>query len=370
MAKCGFCDLKQNEGTFETRGIVTGTKADKFYDEVSTFDNVTKTTKVRRSVNFGVEFDKNKSVYLNIMGFPKKEVVYYGKLNPKDEKGTSVKIPWANRMDKQQDGLRLIGINLGLTKYTDEKGKVVNNSRNWTEFDACEVISRELQDGVSVYVKGKLEFSSFPSKKNEGEMVRNKRFVPNQISLTNEPVNFEEYNENNQPRHHFTQNIVLTGVEQDDENKCFLINGYVVTYRTIEPVQLKTLNGKLAKTLKKACQKDYIGIDVSGYINVMKQEEEVEVTDDWGDANTMKRVNAPSIRELIVTGADPATIDEEGYTKKLITEALDKLKKDKEAEEKFGKEQIEEANDWGSAPKLDIDKSDDDSDDWMDDWSE
>lgn len=376
MAKCSFCDLMQNDGMFEVRGLVVGTKNDKFYEEKSSYDANTKTSKSRRSVNFGVQFDKDKSIYINLMGFPKKEVVYYGKLNPNDEKNSTIKVPWANRLDKQADGMRLIGVNLGITKRTNENGETINNNRTWTEYDACEVISRELQDEASVYVKGKLEFSSFPSKNNPSEVIRRQKFVPNQISLTNKPIVFEEFDEKNKPSHHFTQNIILTEVVQDSEEKCFWIKGYVVTYRTIERVELKTYHSKLAKTLKKVCQKDYVSVDVSGYMEVIKNEEEVEVSDEWGDTNTMKRVNAPTIRELIVTGADPSTVNETDYTKELVDSALAKLRETKEAEEKFGKEKIQEANDWGSAPTLEI-ASDpignalDSSDaDWDADWSE
>lgn len=376
-SKTSYSDLIQTSGTFEVVGLVTGTKSDRFYSEKQTtpkqkVNSQGKTYMTKsmpnRVVNFGVEFEKGKVLYLSLTGLPRDNVYFSGKQNPNDDKNTTVTVPWAERLNFNQEGMRLIGVNLGLSKKVDETGKQTtsNDSKTWTEFDACEVLNRELEDGMSVYCRGKIDYQSYKNK--NGDTVRIKKFVPTQISLTSNPVELDKLTEENPPVSNFTQTIVLTDIEMSQEDKCAYINGYVVNYADMQPTQFKTYNQKLAKTLSSVCKKDYVGIDVYGHIDVIKSEEEVEVDDGWGEANTMKRVNAPTTREMIVIGADPKTLDEEGYTKKLVEDALNVLNKNKKAEEQFGKDEAKEANDWGT-PNLEIAKSEDDDEDWSD-WGE
>ena len=82
--------------------------------------------------------------------------------------------------------------------------------------------------------------------------------------------------------------------------------------------------------------KPYWSLTVNGIINMAKEIEEVSTEDHWGEENKMTKVNAPTIRELIITGADPKTIDRETYSESKIEEAIAKVNANKKAEKDFG----------------------------------
>ena len=49
-----------------------------------------------------------------------------------------------------------------------------------TDFDACKEVNDNLKDGVSVFVRGSLDYSSFLD--NNGNKQTSTKLVPNQIS--------------------------------------------------------------------------------------------------------------------------------------------------------------------------------------------
>ena len=166
-------ELPQTKGTFQVRGIVSGVEKDNFYTEKKT-----KTGNDFRMVNFGVEYEDKKTIYPSLNGMPR-DKVYFSKKN--EDGKTEVKaIAWKDRIKKAPEGYRMIGVLAGLQKIKDENGKVRNDNKTLTEYDACEYISENLQDGDSVFVKGNLEFGSYTNK--DGEVSRTTKFVPTQIS--------------------------------------------------------------------------------------------------------------------------------------------------------------------------------------------
>ena len=76
-------DLQQTNGTFQFRGIVTGTAKDGFYKEITT-----KSNKPMRMVNFGVEYDKDKRSFISLNGMVK-DKVHFSKQTEKDGKKTT-----------------------------------------------------------------------------------------------------------------------------------------------------------------------------------------------------------------------------------------------------------------------------------------
>ena len=74
----------------------------------------------------------------------------------------------------------------------------------------------------------------------------------------------------------------------------------------------------------------------------------------------MKRVNAPTKVELLITGADPHTIDKETYNAKNIEDAMKQIKASQRAKENFGESKTtNDVDDWST---------DDDIDDEDDPW--
>lgn len=352
-------ELPQTKGTFQVRGIVSGVEKDSFYVEKQT-----RTGKEFRMINFGVEYDDKKTIFPTLNGMPR-DKVYFSKKD-KDTGNTDIKaIAWKDRIKKAPEGYRMIGVLAGLQKIKDENGKVRNDNKTLTEYDACEYISENLQDGDSVFVKGNLEFGSYTNK--DGEVSRTTKFVPTQISLCQNDVDFEAADY--APAHDFTQTIVFVGIDQERENDKptgrFVVDAKIVNYNSIESAEFIIEDAKLAKQMRSGL-KPYNSIQVHGHINVVNNVEDVNDEEDddcWGESNDMdnKRVFAPTHRELIITGAKPSTIDKETYTEKAIDDAIKKVNASKKAEQDFTGKAESTSNvddDWGD------DASDDEDEPW------
>ncbi len=332
--------LQETKGSFQLRGVVTGTEKDNFYKEITT-----KSNKPMRMVNFGVNIDKNKAVYIGLNGM-EKDAVFFSKSEGKgkDKKNVTERVAWKDRLSFKKDGFKPIGVNLGIVKVTDASGNEVNDKQTKFEYDACKYIADNLVDDVSVFVKGKLEFSTYNN-------AHQTRYTPNQISLC-KPIDFDE--ENFSPLGNFEQVIVFMGITKND-NGTFTVSAKIITYNAIEDAEFVVENTKLAKNLKGL--KPYTAIKVFGDIRVEHDVEEVDEEDDgWGTPNPMERVNNPTVRPLVITGADKDSIDTDTYSEEEIEAAIAKVKSDKNASKDYG----DTSDDgWGSA---DIKSSNDDED--------
>jgi hypothetical protein len=286
---------------------------------------------------------------MNLNGMPQQEV-YFSKRNQDTGKTETKKVAWANRSKFNEEGWRMIGVNLGLVKTTDKDGKTVNDRKTMHSFDACEYIKKNLKDDASVFIKGAIDFSSYADK--EGNVRRSVKYVPSQISLCQD-VDFGDYNEENKPVHDFTQTIVYTGIEKERENDKdtgrFVVAAKIVTYSDVVDTEFIITDAKLAGMFKKNL-KPYTAISVHGHIEVTHSVQEVDEDDCWGESNSMNVVSAPTKTEMIITGASPATIDRETYTEKNVAEAVKAIKASKTAEQNFsGKANSDDddTSDWG-----------------------
>lgn len=339
-------DLQETKGIFQVKGVVSGISKDKFYTSKKT-----KTGKDFRAVNFGCAYDNRKSVYMNLNGMPQQNVCF-SKRNPDTGKTDIKKIPWADRNKFHEKDFSMIGVKLGLVKTTDNSGKTVNDKKTMHAFDACEYIKENLSDNESVFIRGNLDFSSYMD--NQNNIHRSIKYVPNQISLCQE-VDFSQYdNEKNKPVHNFTQTIVFTGIEKEKENDRdtgrFIVSAKIVTWTDIVDTQFIIVDAKLAGLFKKNL-KPFNAIEVSGKIEVSHSIKEVSEEDCWGEQNVMKSVSAPTKTEMIITGANPQSIDRETYTEKNISDAIKKIRASQTAEQNF-------------SGKTNVDISVDDDDNW------
>lgn len=352
-------NLPETKGNFQVKGIVKGTKKDKFYSEKKS-----KSGRNMRSVNFGVEYDNGKDVYIGFNGFELDRVYFYKRPEAEGTKGTTQAVSWNNRFrfadDPKNEGFRLIGKNLGLSKVTNEKGELVNDKKILTDFDACDEVRKNLADGESVFIRGSLSYSS--NKDDKGNIRRYKSMEPSQISLC-APCDFND--ENYKVQNNFNQVIVFMGIEKEIENEVetgrYVVSGKVVTYSNIEDVEfivdpVNEKQKKLAMTLRKKL-KPYWAIKVSGHIQASVQVEEVVEEDDgWGEEDEMEKITAPVKREYIITGADPKTIEKEVYSKEAIEEAMQKIRNANKAEENYGSDS--DSSDWGDSSLGDVDEED------------
>lgn len=338
-------DLPQTRGTFQFAGRVTGTQRDNFYEE-----KTTKTGKPMRMLNFGVKVDDKSTLYASLTGMVQKSVWFFRSENK--DKGISrdsKEIPWKDRNNFSEDGYRMNGVNVGVTKKKNDKGVVVNDNHMMVAYDACEEISQHLKDDESVFIKGNIEFSTYNGKHNV-------RFTPNQVSLCKNDIDFSV--DGYEPNAGFTQMIVFTGIEKDNDNNRFNVSAKIVTYNSIEDAEFVVKDAAFAKMLHKNL-KPYTAIKVWGDIEVEQNVDEVESNDVWGQKNKMERVTSPTTRLLVITGADPSTIDEEQYSEDKIDEALAKLAASNQAEKDFGSSG-KSSGVWGSvgADNLDDDEED------------
>lgn len=344
-------ELQETKGSFQVKGVTGGIESSRFYTS-----KATKTGKDFRNVNFACTYDDKKSVYMNLNGMPQQNV-YFSKRNQETGKTETKAVAWANRNKFNEDGFRMIGVNLGLQKTTDDNGKSVNLKKTMAPYDACEYIKENMKDDMSVFIRGQLEFSSYSDK--DGNVRRSIKYVPNQVSLCQD-VDFAAYDDDNKPVHDFTQNIVFVGIEKekvdDKDTGRFVVSAKIITYSDIIDTEFIITDAKLAGLFKKNL-KPYYAITVHGKIDVTHNVQEVDEEDCWGDTNSMNSVNNSSKTELIITGATPSTIERETYTEKNVSEAIKKVRASKEADNKFVAENESASDaDWGD------DDSDDDGD--------
>ena len=345
-------ELPETKGQFQCKGIVKGVASNRFYTSKKT-----KTGKDFRAVNFGVEYDNQRTVYMSLNGMPQQNV-YFTKRNGATGKTETKTVAWANRNKFNEDGFRMIGVNLGLEKTTGADGKTVNEKKTMTPFDACGYINEHAQDGTSVFVRGNVEFSSYQD--NDGNIRRSTKYIPGQISLCKD-VDFDEYDEENKPVHNFTQTIVFTSIEKEKENDRetgrFVVSAKIVTWADIISTEFIITDSKLAGLFKKNL-KPYNAISVHGNIEVTHGVQEQSEDDGWGEANTMKAVSVPTKTEMIITGADPHSIDRETYSEKSVSDAVNKIRNAKTAEQNFsGKASASTSSDddWGDSNDMEDD---------------
>lgn len=325
--------LPQTKGSFQVRGKVNGTKKEKFYTE-----KLTKTDKPKpwRAVSFGVEFEPGSTMYVGLNGM-EKDTVYFGK-RPEEKGGKYItkEVPWKDRFTFAEKDFELIGVSLGVTKKKDEKGNEVNDKKKMTDYDSCKEIADNLVDNKTVFVKGNIEYGSYKDKHTT-------KFIPSQVSLAKD-IDFVA--EDFKPLADFTQVIVYVSTTPNEDKTRVTVAAKIVTYDSVQDAEFIITDMNLARMFNKNL-KPYTSIKVWGNISVEENTEEVTTTDCWGTENNMEKANTPTIRELIITGADPETIDTTTYTEAEIDKAIESAKASKAAEKDFGGS----TEGWGSVEK-------------------
>lgn len=358
MAKERIFDLPETKGEFKARGLVTGTSKDK-YLKVKQGDD----KKLRKFLHFGLKIKEDgSSVYCDLQGNEKDFVYFYKKGDKKTgTKGASQKVNFNTRDKFKEEGFEPIGVKVGIEQYIDDKGALKNKNIPMFEFDAVDYLKANLTEEMPVFIRGKMEFSSFING-TTGDKVRMQKFVPTQISGVTTDLKMSD--ENYAPVNDFIQTIIFMDLqldETDKDDKKGILTAKVVNYSTIEDVEFIIRDQKIFKTFKKNL-KPYNSIKVFGKIHNKVEKEEIE-DDGWGSSNnSFEQKNASFIKELLILGADPSTLDKETYTKENVEEALEKIKANRKAREDFGSKNEEESNDWGT------NSNDTSSDDEFDNW--
>lgn len=341
MAKNRIFELPQTKGEFQIRGKVQGVEKENFYKEIKT-----KNGNDFRVVNFGVTYEDKATVYINLNGMPR-DKVHFSKRNPETKKVDTKAVDWTDRNKFNEDGYNLIGISCGLQQTRNEKGKIDNVIKTLVEYDACEYLNAYLEDDLDVYIRGAIEFNSFTNK--NGDVNCRVNYKPGKIYACKQPIDFGV--DGYEPQHDFKQTIVFKEITQEMENDKptgrLVVSAWIVNYASIENADFIIEDKSLANLFKKNL-KSNTAITVWGELISRTVVEEVSTEDCWGKKSNMDRVNNPTVREMIITGADPSTIDKETYSEKAMDAAFEAIRKSKNAEENFEAKSSDDDG-WGSS---------------------
>lgn len=318
--------LKANTSTFIIEGVVFGMNSAKTYVE--------KEGSGFRMLNLGIRVSSNENLYLSLSGSPKNDV-FWSKRD-KDGKTDTIRLKQGEKSPGKD--YRPIGVAVKLEKNGEIK--------YFSSYDACLYLKENLTDGMSVFVKGKVEFSSWTDK--DGNIKRGQKLVPNSIYIKDTPIDFND--EKYVKRADVTQGVVFLGVERPQEGSEYAtIKCGVVGYNSWEEIELPSLVN-VAKTLNNRI-KPYTSISLNCGFEIESGEEEVEVEEvdgDWGQSSKVNVQRKPVTVKLLVLGAEPKSIDSETYNKKTIEEwvqYIENVKKSKEAESSKNFESQD--GDWG-----------------------
>ena len=350
-------ELKQNSMTFQARGLITGTRGQRFYRS-----GTSKSGKNWNEINFGVTIAPMQTIYVKLTGFEQNEVIYFERVK-KGEKSNTVRVPWKNRKQSPGEKFRLNGVNISVGKDKDNK----NINEVMVPYDVVEHLHETLKDGDSYYVGGTIQPRSYTD--SQGNPKRSVDLIVGQMYYTDEPIDFNA--EGFEAKHDIIVDpFVFSSIdkEMDENDKAtgrFILSGYNIEYNNIEIMNfiIEAQDSILANKIKKKMKPGY-AMKMFGTINVVHNIVEVDTDDedDWGvtrKSSANRAVGGSSKFEYVLFDVKGETFDKETYSEDGIAAAMRAIRQSKEAAEKFVDTSDNDVNDgWGS------DDDDDDDTPW------
>lgn len=299
MAKEEF-KLKQTKSKFRLNGIVTGLGNKNAYGE-----GTGKSGRDWKKIRFGVQTSPINTVYVELMGSERDNVVYYSK-----KEDNSIKVLWDDRDDAPDDGYHLMGVNVKLEHGLD--GKLVQAT--FVEFDAVEYIFNNLSDGQHVYINGKIEFNEYENP-HTNQITHQTKYVIQSIGLLDKEIDFEA--EKFEEESKFEHEIVVqdASIYVRETQKLFISAysiGYKDSFKTGQFVISTETHKELAENIKKKLK---FGDWIKVYGKIINSVEIVQATetDDWGsDENSFATVKNRT-NELRIVGVDTTTWEKKKY---------------------------------------------------------
>ena len=329
--------LPETKGFFRLRGITTGLNKEDAL-KTQTFDSGS----VKNTAKIGIKTDKDSTVYVNIEGFKSKDATLFKYSDKKGEKPVQKKVSWDERYKYVEQGYSVIGVRLGLAK--DNDGKNITNT--YAQFDAAQEVKSKLSDNTSVYLQGQIDYSSF--KNRDGDSIRSKKLLADALFLNSKEIDFDS--DEFEALSDFKQRLIYIGIDKHEDGAKFVLEAKIVTRNSIENAEFIIYDKSLATTIRKNL-KPYQAIDVTGRILSILDTEEVEETGIWGKQSSFDKVNKSFIREYVIEGANPNTIDTETYSEEIIDEAIQKLNSE-------GQQKSTTSDNWGNDKKVEVDEDD------------
>ena len=325
--------LKATRSGFEIRGITFSTKSEKTFKT---------SEKGFRMLNFGIRKNPSENIFLNLQSSKPKQVYWSVPVKGEDKKRETVAFDYGK--EPSTEGAKMIGA-VGIKLHKDDEVKYFH------PYDAWEYLKENLEDGMSVFVKGNIEYSSYKDNQS-GDVRKSRKFVLNAIFATNEPIDFES--EKFEERAVFNQDVIVLGWEPIEGSKeTVYLNAGIVGYNNYEVVQFETIS-KVADTLKKNLRK-YHAVTVNGVISSEGGAVEIPAEQDddgWGTKDTVGVQRKPTVAKILVTGATPASVDTETYSEKLVDSWIKYCDDLKASKEKSNPANFETQDGWGSKTEI------------------
>jgi hypothetical protein len=336
--------IPQTKASFEARGTLFHVDSDNAF-KIS--------EKGWRTVNLGLRISDSEVMYITVKGGKRNTVWLSKPAEKKGEKSTTKEVDWADRHKEQRNGFKVIGVSLGLTKKADEPTK--NEIVSMTEFDAFDYLKETAEDGMSVFVAGDIEHSSYVK---DGETKKITNFLVKRMYLTGEPIDFQA--ENFEKSAGFFQNGIVMG-RREDKEQYFLDLGYV-GYGSFETVSVECTK-VIFDAIKANGVRPYNSIVFTGVLKTSQAVEEKE-TDTWGEKSNVGVAKNPARTTLLITGARGETLSKDTYTQKSVEKYLadveeaakerEKAKASFETQDAGKKKDAVVTGSWGESSKVDV----------------
>lgn len=346
MAKKNEFGFMAQKSDFNLVGTVQGKGGAWFLKE-----STTSTGKDARELRFNVKTNlQNNLPQVILKGYSDTELMVW-----KNEEKELLRVPFAQREEwiannKGDKNLSIInGVSIKLGDMEEVETLHV--------FDAIAKIAENINNDDTVRVIGTIDYSSYRDKKT-GNVVSRKDFTIKRIYKSEINMLDEHFVETSDFRENFIfQEInpcILTEEEKKDKVEPYYeVIGLNMGFKTLDKVNFRVYNSKLAKTLKKAV-KPFTAMQATGNIISQLVTESVEEADDgWGETAKSYQQTKKKINYMTIIGVNKDSLDTETYPK----EAMEKIlanqtffgdeKKDELSDKEVAKKPAKEDDGWG-----------------------
>lgn len=347
MAKKNEFGFMAQKSDFNMVGTVQGKGGAWFLKESTTTKG-----KDARELRFNVKTNlQNNLPQVILKGYSDTELMVW-----KNEEKELLRVPFSQREEwiknnKDDKNLSIInGVSIKLGDMEEVETLHV--------FDAIAKIADNISNDDTVRVIGTIDYSSYRDKKT-GNVVSRKDFTIKRIYKSEVNMLDEHFIETSDFRENFIfQEInpcILTEEEKKEgEKPYFEVNGLNMGFKTLDKVNFRIYNPKLAKTLKKNV-KEYTTMQATGNIVSRLITETVEEKDDgWGETAKSYQQTSKKINYMVITGVNKDSLDTETYPKADMEKILanqtffgDEKPKDEFSDVKVDKKVEKEDDGWG-----------------------
>lgn len=324
-------EIPAMRGTFAIRGIV------KTFDKVEGFKQKTKTGKDMRRIRFSVESSEGNFHTLQLQAFKSDKVYFSGREKQQDgtEKTVIDEVLWNDRLKYKKEGFSPIDrVSFGLEKVVNpETNQEENKRETMLTFDAIEKIFNLLEVGASIYVRGSISVEEYTAQNGERRNIT--RLTPNQIYLTQNPIDFKAEDFKEQAVFELgviAEEIEFSGSEEATVTGLFIGNQRMgrqtLVFRNDErqPEDFDLAQTMNALRNVKGAKKYWAATFVGNMINAANKEPvEEEASNDWGFkkvSSPLRKTGSGFRREFLCYGVVDETIDNDTYTPENVDEFI------------------------------------------------